>query len=397
MKHWQALVMLLACADDGADEQGVPEAGVAIDASAQDGSMDARREQAGDPPPCLIERRTFALGESAARSFSAQLDGERLHIAMIAPSCAGSARDGQGRGVRYLSFTLAGDAGDGLDVDSDDCLPLREPTLLLHGDQQLALYFGSDRAGSFDLYETAPRLPMRTWTERTHDEALELELAAAALGPMSMPALAYVPQASVSSREPAPIRVNEREVLPASAGQHPRALALLRRADGLAQGGGLLAWVSDRDEQLGSYLRTLDQTSAGSGEVIKVGAGAGAIALAARTEVVGVFYSDPQLTYRALGSSLGSPTVLEGITASALSASAYRSGFALAYRDATGLQALSLSLDGRVGARASLQPGGDGQSVLLLESQGRLVVLWDERTGDAGSERSLEVATIGCL
>ncbi len=399
MRHSLLFALLLGCGDDP-EELRVAETGARLDAGARDGGMDARGAIATSPPSCLTDVRSFPLGQGAGRSFSAlveargssarepNVDGERLHLALAPATCA------PGTGVRYLNFLRGADAGASMDVDSEDCLPVREPTLLLHGDQ-LTLYFGSDRGAYFDLYETAPQEPMRSLLQRSHDAAFEVALGAAALGPKRTPMLAYVAQATETAQDPAPIRVNDREVLPLTTGHHAAWLALARREDGLQQGRGLLGWASDSALH-GVFLRVLSETGEPSAEPVKLSEGVGPIAFAARSEAVGVFYGDPALRYRALGSTLGSPTTLSSTTVRALSAVSYRTGFAVAYRDDAGVQALTLSLDGRITARASLKDA-PGRDVQLLEGAGTLIAVWDEQTGDAGLGATLQVATIGCL
>ncbi|MET0286698.1 MAG: hypothetical protein ABW352_19615 [Polyangiales bacterium] len=364
----------LGCGDEREDERS-PEVGPPIDAGARDAGMDARAALPTAPPACLGARRAFALGESAARSFSAVLEGDRVHLAMIAPECAFE------QGLRYLNFLSEGDdAGTALDVDRADCLPVREPTLLAHGERELLLYFGSKRTSRFDLYETTPSQPMRAWTRRTNDQGEERALVTAALGPTRAPTLAYATDGM--------LQLQGRELGPSGV----VSLALARREDGLQQGRGVLGWAGEG----GVSLRSLRDTGELSGEPVKIGEAGGALAFASRAETTGVFYVDGPLRYRALGAELAAPVTIASQPVRALAAAPYRNGFAVAYRDDLGLHARTVSVEGRVLGEATLtrEPGRDVQ---LLSSAGTLIAIWDEPAADAGLARSLQVATVDCL
>jgi hypothetical protein len=421
-------LVLLGCGDDDTRDDTVllPEAGIRLDAAAVDASMDARAELDAQVSSCMSGALSFETGDTAARSFSAIIDKNRVQLAFISPSCGGATSYGQGKGVRRVSFGTSGDAGAPEDVDQDACAAVREPTLLSHGDTQLALFFGSSRAGNYDLFQTAPGTPAQL-LPRTDDAAFELLLAAAALGSARAPFLAYASAATLPSSESASIQLlgaagAPSELLPRSAGHRPSQLSLVRREDGTSAGTAVLAWVSERPETAGVYLRLLSDAGASTGEVVTltqvVGPNTG-VAVAARSDATGIVYTEApgqaahRLRYRGLKASgaLDEPVALTSGNQDVLqfALSSYRNGFAVLYRTRSDSGQISLRLlgfdtRGNPGASATLATTGSGTAVQLLQGlDGRLIAIWDEPGsppedgGPPSFNRTLRVARASCF
>lgn len=90
------------------------------------------------------------------------------------------------------------------------------------------------------------------------------------------------------------------------------------------QGRALPGWSSD--QPAGVYVQPLGDGVGPSGAFMKIATGVGALALASRPEATGVFYSDRSLNYRALGSTLGSPTTIAASEGARAGGGAVRSG-----------------------------------------------------------------------
>jgi hypothetical protein len=378
-----ALAALLAsgCDDDAAPQTSIGlDAAVLLDAASRaDGSSLADAVVEG----CTSSELSFLTGDTDARSFSAVIEGNRVQLAFIAPSCGGATSLGQGKGVRTVSFSSTGEALQPMGVDEQDCVPLREPTLL-----PSTLYFGSARDGQFDLYHAERKL--------THTPELELELNAVMLG--ELPAIVFVPQSTLHSTDPASIQRlagdGTRELLSAEAGHHPVQVTVREE---------LLGWRSDREGTQGLYMRALD------GSIVTLTRQVGprsSLAFVAG----GVVYTESSggkhvLRYRALASGEPRALTADNQDVQQFAASHYRTGHAVAYRNlepdgSFTLRLLSLDAQGNVAANTTFASvSGDGTHVQLLTSlDGRLIVLWDE--SDAGLpdfNRRLRVGRTSCI
>jgi hypothetical protein len=423
---------LLALSGSGCEDELAPTRfdGGQLDAS-QQVVTDAAQVDAQEPPAssgCIGDELTFPLGVAIAprAPFDLLATANRADLVYLTEGCGSTARIAQSSALRHVSFMTTGDAGLDMVLGADDCLELREPTLVAHSQMRAALFVA---AGEISDVHYAPLDGATKLMPQTHTSELrEVALAAALLAGGSAPTLAYVPERSrINIVEPASIhtvqpgKISE-ELLPLTAQQHATKLAISALAARTANASGVVAWVNNLAPQQGVYARLVNELGQGVGELATLTRAVGAqtgVALAVRDDGAAVAYTESldnavhELRFRAISTAgeLGSAVKLTAASQDVvhLAMAPYRNGFAVAYRSratssnpATSIKLLFVDQRGELGGqRYVAATTATGTKVaLVVGNDGRLIVAWDEETlsfSDGGVQKlQLRVMRLIC-
>lgn len=279
--------MLAACGDGASEPAYVvlppferKDAGVVVaDASVEPGrdgstALDAGRheEDAGPLSQCKGDILAYAAAYSSGTIFSANLEGNRVHLAYLTNACGDESSPGGARAIAYSTFETTGEPAPPVLLGaSEECWLLREPALVSSGGQ-VGVFYVSNDPGSFEILHYD--LMAMSATRRTTNALAETRIAVAPLGGAEPPLLAYAALADVSGgSSSSTIRAGsggqlEYELLPASQRHEVVQLTLATTSNTASKVAGAVAWYSNEASTAGAYLRFLENSGLPLGDIV---------------------------------------------------------------------------------------------------------------------------------
>ncbi|MDB4974464.1 MAG: hypothetical protein JWN48_2805 [Myxococcaceae bacterium] len=411
-------VLIAGCAEDERRVFVSLDAPSGLDASATM-PVDAGADQKGGSDggqtwsDCMGDELTFALPDSTSRSFSLAVRGTQVDLLYVATGCDGIGLSGDPRGLRHAQFSTSGPLGSDLALPRPACSSVRRPVLLASG-STLSAFFVTRGEQGVELRGLS--LPEGTGTFAPIAlPALESELAAVTLGATASVVYSASQETSALDAGAAILTTQagaSSEVL-RSADPHRLTALAVATSSADASVGGVVLWVDRQAEQAGIFLRDIDATGQGQGEVRTLSRALGSrstVAAAARQDGALVLYTDApfgddkhQLQLRRVDATgaLGEASALTGRSEDVGHAAItpYRDGYAVAYRRlgselnrSASIRLLFVDHAGLLGAGRLVAPttvSGTAVSVAMA-SDGRLIVAWDAveevaTQGDAGA------------